>query len=272
MKAEPALLFARQYMNIGRLIISLLLLHCPLLQVTAKQGYITTKQQTGNKTGSGKNTKGNTTNLTITGKVLDYRTHLPLKNLWIVVKGTMFLSSTDSFGRFKFQLPDSLTAKDIFIAPAGYTANFLKSNHYNIPPVKVLIDDFPFKKDIVLYRYRDSTVKAEIPVDSSHLMQELTEGAEFAGGRAALFSFLQKNIQYPQMERDNDIQGIVSVGFMVDENGEIKDIQVIKPTSYGLDREAMRIIKIMPRWQPAIYGNKPVRVYYILPVEFKIQG
>ena len=74
------------------------------------------------------------------------------------------------------------------------------------------------------------------------------------------------------MERDNDIQGIVSVGFMVDENGEIKDIQVIKPTSYGLDREAMRIIKIMPRWQPAIYGNKPVRVYYILPVEFKIQG
>jgi TonB family protein len=271
MKAEPALLFAKQYMNIGRLIISFLLLHCILQQVTAEQGYGTTKQQTSNETGTGKNTKGNTPNLVITGKVLDGRTHLPLGNLWIVVKGTVFVSLTDSLGRFKFQLPDSLTAKDVFIAPAASTVKLLKSTYFNIPPIKVAIDDFPFKKNVVLYRFRDSIATSEIPFDSK-LIQEFTEAAEFPGGRAALFSFLQKNIQYPQMERDNDIQGIVSVGFMVDENGEMKDIQAIKAISPGLAKEAMRVVKLMPRWRPAIYGNKPVRVYYILPVEFKIQG
>ena len=215
--------------------------------------------------------KAQNINLTITGKVLDSRTHLPLRNLWMIVKGTVFTSVTDSLGRFKFQLPDSLTAKDVFIAPTASTANFLKSAQFNIPSIKVAIDDFPFKKNIVLYRYPDSTAYFQLLSDSSHLMQELTEDAEFPGGRGAMLHFVDKNIHYPQLERDNDIQGTVTVEFMIDENGEIKDLQVIKKISPGLDKEASRVIKMMPRWRPSIYHDKPVRVYYVLPVEFKIR-
>ncbi|HRG88708.1 MAG TPA: TonB family protein [Chitinophagales bacterium] len=93
----------------------------------------------------------------------------------------------------------------------------------------------------------------------------------FPGGDAALVKFLQQNLKYPQMERDNDIQGKVLLRFVVLENGSVDDVIVIKGVSPGLDAEAMRVIKLMPKFTPGRQQGKPVKVYYNIPIVFKLQ-
>jgi len=110
--------------------------------------------------------------------------------------------------------------------------------------------------------------KAEV---SPKLINRLTTKPEFEGGGLALMKYLQKNIQYPQLERDNDIQGKVVLRFMVDTAGLIQDIKVLKSVSPGINKEAVRVVKQMPKWKPATYHGKPVPVYYILPVGFRLQ-
>jgi TonB family protein len=73
------------------------------------------------------------------------------------------------------------------------------------------------------------------------------------------------------MERDNDIQGKVLLRFMVDTAGAIQDIEVMRKVSPGLDKEAVRVVKLMPKWKPGTYYKKPVAVYYVLPVGFRLQ-
>jgi protein TonB len=94
---------------------------------------------------------------------------------------------------------------------------------------------------------------------------------EFPGGEGELMKFLQKNIQYPQMERDNDIQGKVIVRFTVQEDGSVADVNVIRAVSPGLDKEAVRVVKIMPKFKPGRQQGKAVKVFYNVPVIYKLQ-
>ena len=111
---------------------------------------------------------------------------------------------------------------------------------------------------------------AQKPVSSPKLIDEVTTKPEFPGGNAALFKFVQKTIQYPQMERDNDIQGKVVVRLLVDETGTVSDVEILRHVSPGFDKEAVRVVKALPKWKPATYNNKPVAVYYVLPVVFRL--
>ena len=105
---------------------------------------------------------------------------------------------------------------------------------------------------------------------SARLSAKLGTQPQFVGGDSSLVHFLQKNIQYPQMERDNDIQGKVVVRLLVDETGTVSDIEILRHASPGLDKEALRVVKALPKWKPATYNNKPVAVYYVLPVMFRL--
>ncbi len=93
---------------------------------------------------------------------------------------------------------------------------------------------------------------------------------EFPGGDAALLKFLQNNIQYPSLERDNDIQGRVIVGFTVFEDGTVGDVNVKRGVSKGLDEEAVRVVKKLPNFKPGKQQGKPVSVYYSLPIVYKL--
>ena len=245
----------------------LLLINCCLVNVSAVTEH-------GTSISNSSAVSNSDTNLIITGKLLTHQGHLPVKNIELEIacnslKGKTFKCVTDANGYFKFYLPDSLTAKDVILRPSSNAEELLNNIYSVVSPIKIPIDDFPFKKSVMLYKYNSDDQPK--PVISSKLITQLTTQPVFAGGEIALLKFLQKNIQYPQMERDNDIQGLVSLRFMIDEHGEIKDIKLIKSCSRGLDKEAVRVVKMMPKWQPAMYYNKPVRVYYTLPVEFKIQ-
>ncbi len=94
---------------------------------------------------------------------------------------------------------------------------------------------------------------------------------EFPGGTAALFKYLSKAIKYPVIAQENGIQGRVVCSFVVNRDGSIVDIQVMRGVDPSLDKEAIRVIGEMPKWKPGEQLGKPVRVRFILPVQFRLQ-
>ncbi len=82
--------------------------------------------------------------------------------------------------------------------------------------------------------------------------------------------FLSKNIRYPSIAVEIGLQGRVTCQFVINKDGSIEDVQVVRSVDPSLDKEAMRVIKLMPKWQPGIQNGKPVRVKYYLPVNFKL--
>ena len=94
----------------------------------------------------------------------------------------------------------------------------------------------------------------------------------FPGGFQALIQFLSNNVKYPPIAQENGIQGRTIVQFVVNKDGSICDIVVVRSAGDpSLDREAIRVVKSMPRWKPGTHRGKPIRVKYTLPVNFKLK-
>lgn len=96
--------------------------------------------------------------------------------------------------------------------------------------------------------------------------------AEFPGGTAALMKWLSNNIRYPESAQQNDIQGRVIVKFVVEKDGSIGAVTILKGVDRDLDREAIRVVKKMPKWQPGKNNGVAVRSYFNLPVNFRLQN
>lgn len=94
---------------------------------------------------------------------------------------------------------------------------------------------------------------------------------EFPGGQAAMMKFLSENIRYPVIAQENGIQGRVICTFVVERDGSITDVQVVRGVDPSLDKEAVRVIQSMPKWKPGMQRGKPVRVRFTLPVVFRLQ-
>ena len=95
---------------------------------------------------------------------------------------------------------------------------------------------------------------------------------EFPGGMTALMKFLGDNIKYPVIAQENGIQGRVITNFVVERDGSISDVQVVRGQDPSLDKEAVRVIKTMPKWKAGQQRGKPVRVRFTLPVVFRLQN
>ena len=93
---------------------------------------------------------------------------------------------------------------------------------------------------------------------------------QFPGGEAAFYRYLESTVNYPELEREQGVQGKVFVEFTVDRNGFIQDVKAVRPISEGLDREAVRVIRSMPRWMPGTKGGEPVNCRYALGVNFRL--
>jgi periplasmic protein TonB len=94
---------------------------------------------------------------------------------------------------------------------------------------------------------------------------------EFPGGDKALMSFIAHNVDYPQMERDNGIQGKVLTAFTVNEDGSISDIQIMRSPSIGFNKEVTRVLKKMPAFKPGMQAGRAVKVRFNLPVAFTLK-
>ncbi|MEP7128126.1 MAG: TonB family protein [Chitinophagales bacterium] len=93
---------------------------------------------------------------------------------------------------------------------------------------------------------------------------------EFPGGQTELIKYLQKNLRYPAAARENGIEGKVVLQFVVDEGGRISDLQVVRDIGGGCAEEAERVVRNMPPWKPGKQNGNAVKVYFKLPVTFKL--
>jgi TonB family protein len=93
---------------------------------------------------------------------------------------------------------------------------------------------------------------------------------EFIGGDEARVKFLSKNIKYPQKAKESGIQGTVYISFIVEENGSVSEVTVLRGIGGGCDEEAMRVVKMMPKWKSGKQSGKNVRVQFNMPIKFQL--
>ena len=108
--------------------------------------------------------------------------------------------------------------------------------------------------------------------ESKPVFTIVEEMPSFPGGDAERNKFLAENIQYPQQATENGIQGTVYVSFVVDSKGNVTDVKILRGIGGGCDEEALRVVRMMPKWHPGKQNGKNVRVLFNMPIYFKLQG
>ena len=106
--------------------------------------------------------------------------------------------------------------------------------------------------------------------DDDRIFDVVEENAQFPGGDEACMKWLQEHIKYPQICIEQNVQGRVQVGFVVNRDGSIVDVKILRSPDPNLSKEAERVVKMMPKWKPARQGNKTVRSRFNLPVNFRL--
>jgi len=133
--------------------------------------------------------------------------------------------------------------------------------------------DFDFSQDFDLDMVIEEYVPIEIveeEVDNTPPMRFVEEMPEYIGGSEAMYEFLRANLKYPEVARNNNISGQVFLEFVVERDGSISGVKVIVGVYPELDQEAMRVVKMMPRWKPGKQMGKAVRCFFNIPVRFTI--
>jgi protein TonB len=120
----------------------------------------------------------------------------------------------------------------------------------------------------VVEQVQEEVKEEEAPVEVFVVVEEMPT---FPGGETELMKFIYANIQYPDIAKENNIQGRVILRFCVTYKGGVDQVQVLKGVDPALDNEAVRVIKMLPAWKPGKQGGKPVNVWYSVPVTFQLK-
>ena len=116
-----------------------------------------------------------------------------------------------------------------------------------------------------------SAQKTVVAKKNQQVFDVVEKMPEYPGGQAALFEYLQKNVKYPVDAEKKKVEGRVLVTFVVNTDGSITDIEVVRKTFPSLDAEAVRVISGMPRWKPGEQKGQKVRVKYTVPLNFRLK-
>ncbi|MBR6843255.1 MAG: energy transducer TonB [Prevotella sp.] len=116
-----------------------------------------------------------------------------------------------------------------------------------------------------------SAQKTVVAKKNQQVFDVVEKMPEYPGGQAALFEYLSKNVKYPADAEKKKIEGRVLVTFVVNTDGSITDIEVVRKTFPSLDAEAVRVISGMPKWKPGEQKGKKVRVKYTVPLNFRLK-
>ena len=127
--------------------------------------------------------------------------------------------------------------------------------------------DVAIRNDIAV-NTNESEEKKEV---ANKVFDVVEQMPSFPGGNEALMKFLQENVKYPVVAQENGVQGRVVVSFVVERDGSITDVKVVRSVDPSLDKEATRVVKSMPRWIPGKQNGAAVRVKYNVPVSFRLQ-
>lgn len=124
----------------------------------------------------------------------------------------------------------------------------------------------------VVREIREEVVVEEKKPEPEKIFTAVEESPKFPGGDAELYKWLSKNIRYPEMAAQNNIQGRVTVQFVVEKDGSIGEVKVVRGKDPDLDKEAVRVVKSLPKFIPGKMNGQSVRVWYTLPIMFKLQN
>ena len=117
-----------------------------------------------------------------------------------------------------------------------------------------------------------ASTSLSIIIDSNQTYFKIEKMPVFPGGEGAFIDYIQMNVNYPLKARKKGIQGTIYVGFVIDQNGKPTEVKIERGgLGYGLEEEAMRVIRSMPNWTPGSVKDVPARVQYTFPIKFKLK-
>ncbi|MGA0556233.1 TonB family protein [Larkinella sp. VNQ87] len=194
----------------------------------------------------------------------------PIPGATIELKGSHRGTSTDANGEYQFSLvPANGTLVVSFVGHQkievpvnGREALYVRLAQPNDGTQSAYWTGSPRPKSIFkqpLY----------VPDEKGDIFTVVEKNPEFPGGMPALGEYLSDNIQYPPAASRANVSGRVFVSFVVNTDGSIQHVQILKGIGFGTDEEAVRVVQAMPRWKPGTQDGKPVRVRYNLPINFQ---
>ena len=120
---------------------------------------------------------------------------------------------------------------------------------------------------VLLFSFTTSTAQTK----KNNMVYDVVEVMpQFPGGQTAMLKYIMENIKYPKQIMEEGIQGRVTVSFIVEKDGRVSNVRLLRSVQPSLDKEAIRVVKSMPKWTPGKQNGKPVRVRFNLPVMFKL--
>lgn len=120
-------------------------------------------------------------------------------------------------------------------------------------------------------KLKEAVAQPEPKPEVEKVFDVVEQMPSFPGGPSALMEWLSNNVKYPVVAQENNVQGRVVVSFVVERDGSITDVKVVRGVDPSLDKEASRVVRAMPRWIPGKQNGSAVRVKYNVPVAFRLQ-
>ena len=116
-----------------------------------------------------------------------------------------------------------------------------------------------------------TSAMAQTVVEDDAIFVVAENAPEFPGGEDSLYAYIARNIKYPEAAKKEKIEGRVFVTFIVEKDGQVSSVKLLRDIGGGCGEEAIRVLKSMPKWKPGTQRGKPVRVQFNLPVSFELQ-
>ena len=123
----------------------------------------------------------------------------------------------------------------------------------------------------ILFTINTTAMAQNKKTSNDKVFEKVEDMPEFPGGEQAMMDFVSKNVVYPKEAQEKGISGRVMVNFIVEKDGSVNEVKIVRGIGGGCDEEAVRVVKAMPKWKPGKEKGKPVRVSYIMPIFFKLQ-
>ena len=174
----------------------------------------------------------------------------------------------------KNKVKKTLAAVSAVVA-AGLMPGIVAASAADLPiqgsNVEIKMHDKRHRKIIVENVYENPSVSNTANGSDDTIYRSAEQMPRFPGGEAALMKYLESHINYPPEAAKNNVQGHVIVQFVVKKDGSISEVKVVRSLDKDLDKEAIRVIKSLPKFTPGRQDGKAVNVWYTLPVTFKLK-
>ena len=194
-----------------------------------------------------------------------------------LIKDTIFYEDDGTYVKFEtsdgFQPETGEPCKKLTIT--SYNADGTPRNNFFITETERRGDTSTYSIEPFTFTLSEHLFEQLLDIATSEadtVYQIVEEMPQFPGGENALMEYVSKNVVYPEEAKEKEIQGRVFISFVVEKDGSIGEVKVLRGIGGGCDEEAVRVIKGMPKWKPGMQKGKPVRVSYQIPINFKLDN